>query len=402
MTGWDRDTRWRRCVSDSDWGECIALLQLGGWDLLSYYLNGGLGRNWWKFPAALGTSTALEESSRDLCAKWRTVAEIGGFTFPLKGCDGVPTAEVISAHYEAIPAFLHSLHGRTELRTIRQTRRFGGRSVTLTRMVEDLSTLTPELMGYWLHGSVGSSDVKPYWSDVDGLAIVGASAATSRSALERLRAGLIRSRSYMVDHMPYQLHGHFVLAEPDLQNMPAEMFPLQLFDEAECAVSGSDTLLIGQRRDRLLALEMLWRHGVADLLQAPLAAMNTCRKIAFLHRVYLLPVLVFQAHGEPIFKRHAFERLDEVFTPAEVRVIRTASSVWEEWSPPPWYARAVIGSARVFRHNPLLYQAASHWIGRRLPWLSRAPDIDWPHLSTRMAAVAHDVWDRVSGAEPHA
>ena len=144
-----------------------------------------------------------------------------------------------------------------------------------------------------------------------------------------------------------------------------------------------------------MALEMLWVHGIADLRKpSQYHLTNTLRKIAFLHRVFMLPCLVMQANGKPCFKKDAFGRLAEVFTPEEADLFGQISQVWQDWKQPPFWVRTVAGTAWPFRFNPLLYQMLSHKIIRKLPWFSRAKNIDWKIAADSMRTVADNVWER--------
>ena len=51
------------------WG-CIRLIQIAGWQLLSKYLNGGIGKYWFLYPFYLGCSKTIRASSASLVSQW--------------------------------------------------------------------------------------------------------------------------------------------------------------------------------------------------------------------------------------------------------------------------------------------------------------------------------------------
>jgi hypothetical protein len=200
----------------------------------------------------------------------------------------------------------------------------------------------------------------------------------------------------MVDFMPYQLHGHFVLAEPDLRSFPSCMFPVVLYENAKCILATTKNISFCERFDRRMSLEMLWKHGINDLNHIASGGLgDTLMKIAFLHRIFLLPCLVFQAQNRPCFKKKAFEQLAEIFSPEEISVFRKASGIWHGWQPPSMWTRMACRLAWPFRFNPLLYEVVSHNIGKKLPWFSRNPAIDWPNLAGEMGLIAGNIWQRI-------
>lgn len=392
----DPEKAWINGLESGNKTDCISLLQIAGWELLSQYLNGGLGHDWWLFPAKLGSSKVLRERARSLIVKWQMYSKHFGIHSPTGDVvDDINVELVLCNHYQFIGTLLEQYSAKNTIRIPQLNNRDSERSKVLLRMVEALDKLQPFLLSYWFHGSVGSNEVKPGWSDFDGLAIVSEQVFSAPENLANLRLGLIKSRAFMVDFMPYQLHGHFVLAETDLRSYPSCMFPAVLFENAQCVISDSSYLSLCERFDRRMALEILWKHGIKDLITITSNDLNnTLRKIAFLHRVFLLPCLIFQAGNNPCFKRKAFEQLAEIFTLEEVNVIRQASSVWSTWEIPNLSARIACRMARPLRFNPLFYQKMSHKIGEKIQWFQSDSAADWPKLAENMRVVAGKAWQR--------
>lgn len=381
--------------SDSE-SECISLIQIAGWDLLTKYLNGGLGRIWWCYPFKLGVSSVLQVMAKSLVEKWQIYSIRFDKKNPMEGLrDNAKVESVLCRHYHFLPTALKGFSDRKTVCILQNESLSVVNNKIILKMVESIGKLRPFLLSYWFHGSIGSGDVKSGWSDVDGLAIVSSETLISPEKLRQLRSGLIQARSHMVDFMPYQLHGHFILAETDLISFPSSMFPSVLFKNAKCVVATKHDLFLCERFDRRMALEMLWKHGVDDLLgNCDLSGGGTLRQIVFLHRVFLLPSLVFQAFNKPCFKKDSFERLSEIFSAEEIKVFESASKIWSEWQPPPQYIRRIFILTSLFKFNPLLHQVMTHKLGKRVAWFSRSSSLQWDNLAREMSTIAENVWQR--------
>jgi len=231
---WDPDIAWCESIESRDKECCIRLLQISGWELLTAYLNGGLGKSWWCYPIILGVSRSLENSSLLLVNRWNEFCTCFDVANPFcRNRNKISIEDTICTHYNSIATTnMDYLQGNgiaiaQNEHTVHQL----GKEICDFR--KSIDKIRPYLLSYWLHGSVGSDEVKPDWSDLDGLAIVSSKTLGSPRKLKKLRKGLICAKSYMTDFMPYQLHGHFILAEPDLKSYPSSMFPRILFSHAK-------------------------------------------------------------------------------------------------------------------------------------------------------------------------
>lgn len=348
------------------------------------------------FPFRVGFSNVLKEKAMKLFMKWREFSERFDIACSVCNIKIFDIELLLCFHYQSIASLLETYsEGNNVCVHQHVCHKFVHENI-ISKMIGSLNKLRPFLLSYWFHGSIGSNDVTSDWSDVDGLAIVSIDTFSSPDKLRQLRIGLIQSRSYMLDFMPYQLHGHFILAEPDLISFPSCMFPTVLFENAQCAIATSANLSLCERFDRRMALEMLWKHGVADLLEtSDFKLENTLSRIAFLHRIFLFPCLVFQVYNKPCFKKDAFERLSELFLPEEIIIFQQASTIWSIWQSPPPYAKMAFHIAWPFRFNSLLYQAMTHKIGKKLPWFSNVPPVKWPTLMEEMRTIVEKVWQRI-------
>lgn len=389
---------WTELLTQGSAAGNLRLLQQAGWKLLTQYVNGGVGRHWYAYPFHVGCSTGLIDQAAELKMLWTQFAETYQHRLPSGHVESKDVAAVLCQHYQCVGQALDRLPSGVDheydVVVPQNVDACDTCGATVTALARHVARLQP-FVSYWVHGSVGAGDQKPAWSDLDGLAVISSSTFTCPRTLATVRRGLIDARRYLVDYFPFQAHGHFVLASPDLSWFPEPFFPPQLFAHATCLVAASEALSLRVRTDRQLALEMLWQHGIADLLRGPEHHLkNTLTRILFLHRVYLLPCLVSQVAGQPLFKRDAFSALHELFREEEAAAIDRVADIWRRWRPPPRWMRTVSRCAAALRFNPLLYSETSHWIGSRLPWFQNVATSDWHEHVRDIQATARSVWQR--------
>lgn len=393
---WDPQNKWETSLHSNNKLECIGLMQIASWELLSKYLNGGIGHDWWMYPFKLGISNVLIDMAKSLILKWECFSEHFGEENPLINLKTKIDVElVLCRHYQSIETKLKQFSDEKSRLVFQYQNHQIEHSKIISRLLNNICQLRPYLHSYWFHGSIGSNEVKPGWSDFDGLAIISNSTFNCPENLRKLRLGLIKCRAYMIDFMPYQLHGHFILTESDLRSFPSCMFPSVLFESAQCVVAKTPFISLNERYDRRMAIEMLWKHGVKDIISIqPGGLKDTLKKIVFLHRLYFLPCLAFQVQNKPCFKKTAFKQLDKLFTSKEIQVFQKASKIWSDWQSPSTIAQIVSRIARLFRFNPLLYQAASHKIGKNIKWISCTSEIYWDTLLEDARVLAENLWQR--------
>jgi len=161
----------------------------------------------------------------------------------------------------------------------------------------------------------------------------------------------------------------------------------------KCILATQQSVQVSEIWDKRLALEMLWKHGISDLLSVgTLQESGTLKKIIYLHRVYLLPCLVAQVYDKPQYKKTAFNHLDLYFGDKEIEVLQAVSKIWKNWQSPLLHVRFLAKIARIAKFNPFLYPKLSLEIGNRLPWLHNAPQLNWDDLSLKTKLLSERVW----------
>ena len=163
-------------------------------------------------PFRVGSSASLRSEAMLLSEGWssfsRRFEELGPRRHEYRGS----VEDLLCHHYAMLSRALGPLKS-PEPFVLNHTRRTcPNLHPALHRLVRLFQAQQKNLVSYWFHGSIGSDEAKPGWSDVDGLAIVSSSTLADPARVRSLRIATLRARSHLLDVMPYQLHGHFIVA----------------------------------------------------------------------------------------------------------------------------------------------------------------------------------------------
>ncbi len=377
-----------QALQSHDLLRCTRVLRQQAWLLLGSYLNGGIGPAGLLFPLLSGHSRSLRQQAGDFCSNWlqlQTVMQTG-FGFNAK----MQLPELLVQHYAVVSRLPEETSATQHLLVTRDRELYHTERVprSFLRGNEPLNSL---LHSFWVHGSSAEGEYREGWSDIDTLAIVSRDTLVSPSSLKKLRVHLLLMKAAMLKQHPIQLHGHFVLAEPDLAQLPLAFFPPVLLHRARLLPGyQGDPFVIQSYIDRDLALGMLWYHGVRDLLQHEKRPPETnMRRVAFLHRVYLLPCMILQARSLAVHKADLYAALARYFDAEDRAFLMRVSEIWQEWKPAmqarPWWA-SLVGA------NPVLAQRTLRgWVNSNVsyPAFERR---DWAALTAEASRFAQKHW----------
>ena len=368
---------------------CGGLLRQQAWQLLGAYLNGGIGRAGLLFPVIMGHSTGLRQQAAVLAENWcqlQTVIQTDcGFSREMS----LPV--LLVRHYQVISQLPAENCDTQQVLVSRDCELSHPDRVPLSFLREDRQ-LRSLLHSFWVHGSSAEGVYRPGWSDIDTLAIVSGDTLASEAALRSLRRRLLSMKAAMLCHHPIQLHGHFILAEPDLAHLPEAFFPPVLFQRARLLPGFVDRpFVIHSYADSELALSMLWYHGVRDLIRhGEQLPQNNLRRVAFLHRVYLLPCMILQARGMALHKADLYADLPRWFDAEDVAFLERISEIWRLWKPavqnvsPRW--KTLVAA------NPVLAQRSLRsWVNSRVSYPA-FENQDWSSLTAAASRFAQKHW----------
>ncbi|MEO8088488.1 MAG: hypothetical protein ABI763_16835 [Bacteroidota bacterium] len=194
-----------------------------------------------------------------------------------------------------------------------------------------------QLVGTYVHGSIGTSEEIPY-SDFDGLVIIKNSCFQNPTDLFFLLLALKETEQMMKEMDPLQHHGWFVMNEADLENYPEHYFPHELFMHAKC-LFGNTRLKIGLRTSGYRQeFEHSFQHLTGSIqrkLQSKSFLENYYVLKNLLSEFMLLPAIYHQAKtGNGIFKKFSFDMLEKEAGEKGL-VMKKISAIRNSWNYTP-------------------------------------------------------------------
>lgn len=225
----------------------------------------------------------------------------------------------------------------------------------LARLLRD--PLADDLLGAYVHGSVGSGEAVAY-SDLDALVILRHAAFETPQRLDRVARRLREARRVMFAYDPLQHHGWFVLTEADLARYCEAYFPRVLFRHAKAILPGMGGSLPIVPRDSAAELREGFdalAGGVARRLAAGPLPRDLYGLKNLLSQFMLLPALYVQVRdGVGVWKADSFEAARPDFAPETWASMDAVSRIREAWA------------YRLPRLQRLLYSTAAPWRRRAI------------------------------------
>ena len=228
------------------------------------------------------------------------------------------------------------------------------------------SDLTNDLVGAYVHGSLGSYEEILY-SDFDALVILRDAVFTSEARLIKVAKKLDFARNFMLQHDPLQHHGWFVMTENQLNCYPESYFPKVLFQSAKslfetqgCSLSGNAS----NHDEKLLDPLRVMGGRLACRLRDSHPLGNSFAVKSLLSQFMLLPAFYIQARdGIGIFKDRSFKLAQPDFPSDLWKAMDQVSLLRLQWyvEYSPWQRWFLT------RRHPLVRRLARRWIAPPVP-----------------------------------
>lgn len=214
--------------------------------------------------------------------------------------------------------------------------------------------LANDLLGVYLHGSVGTEEVIPF-SDLDAIVIVKSEVFDDLQRFKRVAQHLHQAQRYLYAFDPLQHHGWFILGEHELAHYPFLYFPIELWAHAKVLMGEPNLVFHGDQAPQseyIDAFQKAAKHFKNRLaLQIP---SNLWQLKGILSMFMLFPSLFWQAkNGKGIFKKESFEQVKPEFAPDTWEIMEQVSRIRMDWVSPPMNWRA-----RIYK--------SPHWLARSL------------------------------------
>ncbi len=228
-----------------------------------------------------------------------------------------------------------------ELGTVKKTIKIepysGSVKEVLTLSEKLMDTLSDDLVGAYVHGSIASDEVITY-SDMDTLVIIKDEVFNNESHLTKVAYRLYQLQTYMFQFDALQHHGWFVLKESMLRSYPMTYFPTVLFEYSRSIMHDSgqtlDLFVKGSKDQNSWDLPF---EQLARSLMKKIETRDVHQSIfylkAFLSEFMLLPSLYLQAkNSEAVFKKFSFELAKKDFEGEDWKIMEKVSQLREDWT----------------------------------------------------------------------
>jgi len=239
-------------------------------------------------------------------------------------------AEGICRRYEEafypLPDEVSSNHVKIEV--------YQGKNSHVLRMMEFLSDLKDDLLGAYLHGSLGTYEEGPF-SDFDALVIIKDEVFKKPERLARLALKINSAQAIMFDFDPLQHHGWFVITEADLKSHPEDYFPIELFRHAKSLLPDQGLELRIRPQDSSESIRQSFDnliHSAAKLIARSKSHKTLYQLKILLSQFMLLPTLYVEIRDRKgIYKKFSFDAARVDFDARTWSIMEDVSLIREKW-----------------------------------------------------------------------
>ena len=221
------------------------------------------------------------------------------------------------------------------------------------------------ILGAWIHGSIGTLDDIPGYSDFDALVLLSDDVCYNAKKLLEAQTFLTKLSTQFYLYDPLQHHGIFVLTLTDLKAYPEAFFPVELFRYASPCLVKESNLSIVYVRDDFIERKQIFVGAVRTLRKFGLKENRSLFGYdikAFIQTLVLLPAFYLQLkNGVYYYKKFTFDLARKDFPESIWSILDKATKLRSNWkyiTPLPRFLRQFLGESI----NPRLLSTA-HRIG---------------------------------------
>ena len=211
---------------------------------------------------------------------------------------------------------------------------YQGKNSHVLRMMEFLSDLKEDLLGAYLHGSLGTYEEVPF-SDFDALVILKDELFKTPNRLARAALKINSAQAIMFDFDPLQHHGWFVLTEADLKSYPGDYFPVELFHHAKSLYPDQGLELRIRTKDSSQSIRQAFENliqSITKLIDRKKKHQNMYWLKIMLSQFMLLPALYVEIRDQKgIYKKFSFEAARVDFDVQDWSIMEEISLLREKW-----------------------------------------------------------------------
>lgn len=212
---------------------------------------------------------------------------------------------------------------------------YEGSNKHVLNMIEALEPLNDDLLGAYVHGSLGTYEEIGY-SDFDALVVIRDEVFDSQHRLAGLAAKLSSLQKIMFRFDPLQHHGWFVLVEADLGFYCDAYFPRELFKYAKSLFRNQGTEICLTARDSFTESSEIFMtlcHSILSRIDRGHFPRTLYGLKSLLSEVMILPALyVHLRDGNAVYKKYSFDLASADFTTESWEIMRKISAIRAGWN----------------------------------------------------------------------
>jgi hypothetical protein len=241
-------------------------------------------------------------------------------------------SERIIKHFKNISEFSNESDSQKITLSITQ---YNGETSQVKRMIHYLDlNLSDDLLGAYVHGSLGTYEEIPY-SDFDALVIIKDEVFENTKRLSQVALKLIKAKKIMYEMDPLQHHGWFILTENDLKNYPQTYFPHELFEYARSIFpeKGSKLKIYFNPEDQDYKKPFFdLTNSIIKQIELGRIPKNVYQLKGILSQFMLLPALYVQARDKKsVYKKYSFDMAKKDFSEEDWEIMDEISEIRENW-----------------------------------------------------------------------
>lgn len=212
---------------------------------------------------------------------------------------------------------------------------YQGKNPHVLRMMDFICDLKEDLVGAYLHGSLGTYEETPF-SDFDALVILRNEIFKDPERLSRTAYKIYCAQSIMFDFDPIQHHGWVVLSEADLESYPQDRFPKELFHYAKSLFPNHGRSLSISCKNSAQNVRQSFDNlcqSASKRIEQRESIRNVYELKILLSQFMLLPSLYVEMRdGKGIYKKFSFEAARVDFETKDWSIMDDVSSIRANWS----------------------------------------------------------------------
>lgn len=211
---------------------------------------------------------------------------------------------------------------------------FNGSSYSAIRFMRDQvkTRLAKQIDFFLIHGSYATADFVRDWSDLDTFVILNKGIFSNIAELEYAQKELQKLSLLCYKINPLAHHTLFIFPDFILKHHLNVFLPIPVLEQS-LALKKKDNLTLWHADSRLEEFNDFWNSlaNIRDKVITNNYSRNLVEWEDYICHILMLPTFVLQIREGPLYKKHSFERIKEVFPNLDLGLIDWATEKRRGW-----------------------------------------------------------------------